>query len=152
MSDLALPSYRVQAYNTAHASENKIHDDSVARRLGFSGGLVPGVEVYAYATHLAVAEWGRAWLEHGHMACRLLKPVYDGNIATVSGTHTKTGIAFTVESMAIPAPPAPPACRRSPARRRRLPPSPTSRPPRSGPRPARRRSRRAGSSAPPRSK
>jgi len=25
--------YRVQAYNTAHSSENKIHDDAVARRV-----------------------------------------------------------------------------------------------------------------------
>ena len=37
-------SYAVRAINVAHASENKIHDDTVARRLGFSGGLVPGVE------------------------------------------------------------------------------------------------------------
>ena len=43
--------YRVRAFNTAVASENKIHDDTVARRYGFSGGLVPGVEVYAYMTH-----------------------------------------------------------------------------------------------------
>jgi len=33
----------VSAYNTAAASDNKIHDDSVARRFGFRGGLVPGV-------------------------------------------------------------------------------------------------------------
>ena len=47
--------YRVQAYNTAHSSENKIHDDAVARRFGFTGGLVPGVDVYAYMMHLPVA-------------------------------------------------------------------------------------------------
>jgi hypothetical protein len=33
----------VSAYNTAAASDNKIHNDSVARRFGFRGGLVPGV-------------------------------------------------------------------------------------------------------------
>ena len=37
--------YRVSAFNTAKQSENKMHDDVVAQRYGFSGGLVPGVEV-----------------------------------------------------------------------------------------------------------
>lgn len=76
--------YEVEAYNVSHASENKIHDDTVAKRFGFVGGLVPGVEVYAYACHAAVAHWGRKWLERGSMECRFAKPVYDGRIAQVS--------------------------------------------------------------------
>ena len=40
--------YRVSAYNTSKHSENKMHDDTVAKRYGFSGGLVPGVDVMAY--------------------------------------------------------------------------------------------------------
>ena len=48
MSTTTLEPYAVVAYNSARASENKIHDDEVARRFGFSGGLVPGVDVYAY--------------------------------------------------------------------------------------------------------
>jgi hypothetical protein len=59
--------YAVVAYNTAHASENKIHDNTVARRFGFAGGLVPGVDVYAYMAHLPVARWGRAFLAHGSL-------------------------------------------------------------------------------------
>ena len=54
--------YRVEARNLSHASENKIHDDAVARTFGFGGGLVPGVEVYAYMTHLPVGRWGMGWL------------------------------------------------------------------------------------------
>ena len=54
-----LETYRVEAYNTAKLSENKMHDDTVARRFGFSGGLVPGVDVMAYMMHLPVAKWGR---------------------------------------------------------------------------------------------
>ena len=77
-------SYQVEAYNLSHASENKIHDDTVAQKLGFAGGLVPGVEVYAYACHPPVERWGRAWLERGRMECRFLKPVYDGRIAEVT--------------------------------------------------------------------
>ena len=53
-----LETYRVQAYNTAKHSENKMHDDTVARRFGFTGGLVPGVDVMAYMMHLPVAEMG----------------------------------------------------------------------------------------------
>src|SRR5258707_4973105 len=33
--------YRVSAYKTSKQSENKIHDDSVAKRFGFSGGSFP---------------------------------------------------------------------------------------------------------------
>src|SRR5258708_12563113 len=46
--------YRVSAYNTSKLSENKIHDDTVARRFGFSGGLVPAVHVMPYIIHLPV--------------------------------------------------------------------------------------------------
>jgi acyl dehydratase len=76
--------YEVNAFNTAASSDNKIHDDTVARRFGFRGGLVPGVEVYAYMAHMPVARWGRAWLEGGGMECRFLKPVYDGAVARVT--------------------------------------------------------------------
>ena len=76
---LPLDPYRVVAFNTAHDSENKIHDDATARRFGFGGGLVPGVDVYGYMTHLPVMRWGRAWLERGIAECRFFKPVYDGD-------------------------------------------------------------------------
>jgi hypothetical protein len=74
------------AFNTATESTNKIHDDDVAKAYGFRGGLVPGVDVYAYLTHVPVAEWGRAWLEHGSATVRLVTPVYDGRTVTVTGT------------------------------------------------------------------
>ena len=45
----AMPAYDVRAYNTAATSENKIHDDAIAQKFGFTGALVPGVEVYAWA-------------------------------------------------------------------------------------------------------
>jgi len=90
--------YRVQAYNTAHDSENKIHDDAVARRFGFSGGLVPGVDVYAYMAHAPVARFGRAWLERGTATCRFAKPVYDGDEAAVFAEPGADGLALRVES------------------------------------------------------
>jgi acyl dehydratase len=90
--------YRVRAFNTAVASENKIHDDTVARRFGFSGGLVPGVEVYAYMTHIAIERWGRAWLERGSAECRFLSPVYDGKNVNVSATANSDALTIKVES------------------------------------------------------
>lgn len=83
--------YRVKAYNTATASENKIHDDGVARRFGFRGGLVPGVDVYAYLTHPLVERWGLAWLERGTVAARFHKPVYDGEETTVVAVDAADG-------------------------------------------------------------
>ena len=114
-----LAPYRVSAYNTAHDSDNKIHDDATARRFGFGGGLVPGVDVYGYMTHVPVARWGRAWLEHGTAECRFFKPVYDGETATVTAGESAGELEIVVEShgercatgrAALPAvPPTPPA-------------------------------------------
>ena len=75
--------YRVLARNTATASSNKIHDDAVARRYGFAGGLVPGVDVYAYMTHPPAEAWGLDWLERGSMRARFITPVYEGEEVVV---------------------------------------------------------------------
>jgi len=93
-----LEPYRVSAYNTSKHSENKIHDDAVARRFGFSGGLVPGVDVLAYMLHLPVARWGRAFLERGLIEARFLKPVYDGEIADVMASESDGALSIEVES------------------------------------------------------
>ncbi len=90
--------YSVSAYNTAKQSENKMHDDTVARRFGFSGGLVPGVDVMAYMMHLPVANWGRAFLERGLIEARFVKPVYDGETAHVTGEESDGVLTIAVES------------------------------------------------------
>ena len=90
--------YRLQAYNTAKLSENKMHDDTVARRFGFSGGLVPGVDVMAYMMHLPVAKWGRAFLDRGFIEARFVKPVYDGERVEVSGEETDGVVSIEVVS------------------------------------------------------
>src|SRR5713226_5895010 len=119
MTESHLGPYRVEAFNASKTSENRIHDDVIARRFGFRGGLVPGVDVYAYMTHLPVQRWGRAWLERGTAECRLKKPVYDGDTATVSATESAAGLDLRIEShgelcvtghTALPSPPiTPPA-------------------------------------------
>src|SRR5271155_5646165 len=94
----AFETYRVSAHNTSKLSENKIHDDEVARRFGFSGGLVPGVDVFAYMVHLPVAKWGRAFLERGLIEARFVKPVYDGEIANLTGEESNGVLSIEVES------------------------------------------------------
>jgi acyl dehydratase len=78
-----LAPYRVRAHNTSTASENKIHDDEVAKRYGFRGGLVPGVVVYAYMSHPVVEAFGIEWLGRGSMQARFVRPFYDGETVTV---------------------------------------------------------------------
>jgi hypothetical protein len=116
MSSLA--PYTVEAFNTAIASENKIHDDAVARKFGFGGGLVPGAIVYAYMTHLPLERWGRAWLERGIAECRFAKPVYDGDKVTVTASEADgvldvrlecRGVLCATATASLPAAAVPPA-------------------------------------------
>src|SRR3954463_11025032 len=90
--------HRVSAYNTSKHSENKMHDDTVAKRYGFVGGLVPGVDVMAYMMHMPVAKWGRDFLERGLIEARFTKPVYDGELTDVSGEESNGALAIQVES------------------------------------------------------
>lgn len=121
----ALPAHTVRARNFASASENKIHDDSVAKQYGFAGGLVPGVTIYAYMTRPMVGALGRDWLEHGTATARFLKPFYEGEQVHVRSrvadggadlarieleAYNDGGQLCAVASAAIPASPsAPPA-------------------------------------------
>lgn len=82
---------RLTAFNTATQSENKIHDDGVASRFGFTGGLVPGVDVFAYMAHAPVAVWGMDWLTGGGMQARFGKPVYDGDETLVTADESGEG-------------------------------------------------------------
>src|SRR6187431_2351943 len=90
--------HQVLAYNTSKHSENKMHDYTVAKRYGFVGGLVPGVDVMAYMMHLPVAKWGRAFLERGLIEARFVKPVYDGELADVTGDESNCALEIQVES------------------------------------------------------
>lgn len=83
--------YLVRAHNTATESTNRIHDDAVARGLGFRGGLVPGVDVFAYLCHLPAQHWGRDWLERGTIEARFGSPVYDGDEVTITGHESADG-------------------------------------------------------------
>lgn len=96
---MRLATHRLRANNTSLASENKIHDDAVAKRFGFAGGLVPGVDVYAYMTHAPVAHWGRDWLAGGSIEARFVRPVYHGAETVIEATPDgPDAIQVTAES------------------------------------------------------
>ncbi len=78
-------SHEVLARNYAWDSANRMHSDAVAREYGFAGGLVPGVAVYAYMMQPVVEAFGREWIERGWIKGKFLKPLYDGERATVLG-------------------------------------------------------------------
>lgn len=99
------------AFNTATASENKIHDDTVASRFGFTGGLVPGVDVFAYLAHEPMAAWGKDWLAGGFMQARFRNPVYDGDPTTVTSAADGDGLTLACSARGL-------ACAEGSARRK----------------------------------
>ncbi|MSR14050.1 MAG: hypothetical protein EXR86_05670 [Gammaproteobacteria bacterium] len=119
-----LPAWQVVAANDAVDSRNPIHHDAVAKRLGFGGGLVPGVTVYGYATHPLVAQFGREFLTGGHLEMRFRRPVYAGETVKVKAQVTgrieqrwqlelavenAAGEACAIGTAQFPAPPNVPA-------------------------------------------
>ncbi|MGH7819788.1 MAG: MaoC family dehydratase [Candidatus Binatia bacterium] len=92
-----LPELRIRARNIASASENRIHDDAVARRYGFAGGLVPGIVVYGYMTRPLLDRFGLDWLARGVVAVRFLKPCYDGEEIVVRAEQRSEAIEVVVE-------------------------------------------------------
>lgn len=93
-----LPEYSVVAYNYAERSPNKMHSDDVAARYGFTGGLVPGVAVYAYMAEPIVDALGDAWLERGTLSAKFIQPVYHDEPVRVRATcEEQTPLRIKIE-------------------------------------------------------
>lgn len=80
--------YEVVAHNYALESDNKVHDDAVAARYGFRGGLVPGAADFAYLAHAVHGLWGDDWLHEGAMDAKFIKPIYHGELARAEARAT----------------------------------------------------------------
>ena len=93
---MQLPIYEVSARNTSADSENKIHDDAVAARFGFSGGLVPGVTIFAYLTVPIVARFPE-WLDRGAMRVRFIQPFYEGDPVVVRAQASSGGDGVSID-------------------------------------------------------
>lgn len=75
-----------------------LHDDEMARSLGYPAALVPGIDLYAYLARLALAHWGEPWLLRGSLSSSSLRPVYHGNELIVhAGQVQRTGADSVVD-------------------------------------------------------
>jgi hypothetical protein len=84
------------ARNFATASENKIHDDAIARAYGFRGGLVPGVTSYGYLAETVLRHEGLGFAESGAIDVRFGSPVYEGE-QVVASLNDDRELALTNE-------------------------------------------------------
>lgn len=96
--------HRLTARNTARESPNKIHDESVAKQYGFSGGLVPGVTIFAWMCGPPLDAFGEKWLSGGAISARFREPVYEGDRVTISGRLDADEVALKVATCAGGAP------------------------------------------------
>jgi acyl dehydratase len=98
----ALARHRVSAQMPEDTTENKIHEDGLARDFGFRGGLVPGVTVYAWMTHPVVSALGAAWLDRGTFGVRFKNPVYfDEPIEIEAAVAERSDAALAIEARAM---------------------------------------------------
>ena len=75
-----------------------LHDEQMARALGYPAALVPGIDVYAYLARLTLASWGADWLTRGVLQSSSLRPVYDGEELVVhAGRVERTDQGRSVE-------------------------------------------------------
>ena len=98
MASPQFKSFQAAAYNYAHDSDNKIHDDDVAQKYGFRGGLVPGVAHYAYLSKPLVDAYGRDWLERGVATVRFDAPIYEGDPVCTTVRDTQPTVRLELEN------------------------------------------------------
>lgn len=75
-----------------------IHTDAVAKEMGYKGGLVYGSSVFGWATPLILDALGTEWMRNGWADLQVLRPVYNGEVLTISLTPAGDG-AYRVEAV-----------------------------------------------------
>lgn len=98
MSQSTATEYRTIARNFSAESENRIHDQDVAQRFGFEGGLVPGAAVFGHMTHPLIEAMGEDWASGHRGEVRFLKPAYDGDELLIR--HKIAGVNHLVQCFA----------------------------------------------------
>jgi hypothetical protein len=83
--------YLVRARNISVNSENRIHDEEGARRLGFAHGLVSGVTVYSYLMRPLLERFGEAALTGTSSRAAFFAPVYDGDALRIGVAPGEAG-------------------------------------------------------------
>ncbi len=70
---------------TRTGTEQNIHDDAVAQRLGFKGGFVSGGRSLGMIAEMLVGVFGRSMYETGRYQATYVSPVYEGEEVTIKG-------------------------------------------------------------------
>ena len=83
--------HELTAFNYAEDYANKIHSEEFASAYGFTGGLVPGIGVFAYMTHPLAKQFGRQWLNGSMITAKFIRPIYDGDGVMVEALETEPG-------------------------------------------------------------
>jgi len=83
--------WEANAFNQVPESSNRIHSDEMARSLGFTGALVPGVTVSAYLVHPGLIAWGADFLNRSKAEVTVHKPLYDGHNFEVTVSEASAG-------------------------------------------------------------
>lgn len=64
-----------------------VHDDVVARRMGYRAALVPGAFLYGHFSRLAVDLWGMDWIAHGGIGITFRRAVYNGDTVRLTAQN-----------------------------------------------------------------
>ena len=70
---------------------NPIHSTAVAATYGYKAPLVGGVTVYGWGARPIMAVLGDAWLEDGWVDVSFRRPVFPGDVLTISATEEGDG-------------------------------------------------------------
>lgn len=90
--------YKIQAFNDALESENRIHSDEVAKKYGFEGALVGGVVVYGHMTYQPMQAMGAEWLTDNKAEVRFIKPAYDEQLLTIESEHQENSFKSSCQN------------------------------------------------------
>lgn len=83
--------YKIQTFNDALESENRIHSDKIAEKFGFEGALVGGVVVFGHMTYQPVRLMGDSWLTDNQAEVRFIKPAYDQQFLNITCREKDSG-------------------------------------------------------------
>lgn len=78
--------------NPVADAAGSIHDDAVARKLGFKGGTIPGDALMDLYAAFLERELGRAWFERGSLSLMFRQALEDGDpVRPILGMHSEGG-------------------------------------------------------------
>ncbi|WP_459981684.1 hypothetical protein [Nocardioides sp. AN3] len=69
----------------------------MARQLGYSGALVPGVELFEHLARVPLAHFGPDWFERGELSARFRRPVYEGAPVVVTALERGDRLELSAE-------------------------------------------------------